>query len=61
MPLKFSEDVAKKLTEKHNVTQDEVRQCFENQEGRFLKDKREEHQTNPPSHWFIAEPTSGAF
>lgn len=37
MPLKFSEDVAKKLTEKHNVTQDEVRQCFENREGRFLR------------------------
>ena len=55
MPLKFSDDVAKKLAEKHNVTQDEVQQCFANVEGKFLKDPREEHQTNPPTHWFIAE------
>ena len=43
-----------KLLAKHGVTPREVEQCFENRAGRALSDTREEHQTNPPTYWFIA-------
>ena len=55
MPLYISPRVRKKLIEKHDVTEDEVRQCFLNVEGGFLRDTREQHDTNPPTYWFIAE------
>jgi hypothetical protein len=55
MPLWYSDDVRKKLAEKHKVSEDEVRQCFENREGDYLEDPREEHRTDPPTHWFVAE------
>ncbi len=54
MPLRFSDDVKKKLAEKHGVSEDEVRQCFENLEGEYVKETRIEHLTDPP-HWFVAE------
>jgi hypothetical protein len=50
-----SPKVAAKLQEKHGVTPDEVRQCFINREGGFLEDTREEHRTDPPTQWFVAE------
>jgi uncharacterized DUF497 family protein len=55
MALRFSDDVKKKLAEKHGVSEDEVRQCFENLEGEYVMEKRPEHLTDPPSHWFVAE------
>jgi hypothetical protein len=55
VPLYISEKVKAKLAEKHNVSPEEVTQCFENLEGGFLRDTREEHQTDPPTHWFISE------
>jgi predicted nucleotidyltransferase component of viral defense system len=55
MPLRFSEDVLKKLAEKHNVSEAEVRQCFENRDGNYIKDTREEHRTDPPTYWFVSE------
>jgi hypothetical protein len=55
MPLWYSDEVRKKLAEKHKVSEDEVRQCFENREGNYLEDMREEHRTDPPTHWFVAE------
>jgi len=56
MALWYSEDVRKKLAEKHKVSEDEVRQCFENSlDGNYIKDTREEHLTDPPTHWFISE------
>lgn len=53
MPLWYSDEVRKKLAEKHKVSEDEVRQCFENREGDYLEDTREEHRTDPPTHWFV--------
>jgi len=47
--------VAAKLAEKHGVTADDVRQCFENRDGGFLEDDREQHRTDPPTQWFIGE------
>jgi len=44
-----------KLLEKHNVTEKEVTECFYNRDRTALKDPREEHQTDPPTLWIIAE------
>ena len=55
MALWYSDDVRKKLSERHKVSEDEVRQCFENLDGEYIKDTREEHRTDPPTFWFIAE------
>lgn len=54
MGIKISDQISKKLFVKHNVTNEEVEQCFANIEGKFLLDNREEHQSNPPTLWFIA-------
>jgi hypothetical protein len=55
MAIVISDKVRRKLTEKHNVSEDEIRQCFVNGGDHFFRDNREDHQTNPPSHWFISE------
>ena len=55
MKLNISAQVREKLEKKHGVTENEIRQCFENREGGFLEDAREEHQTDPPTQWFVAE------
>ena len=59
MELYISEAVAKKLKEKHQVSEAEVRQCFLNREGKFAYDTREDHRTNPPTLWFIAPTDAG--
>lgn len=53
--MKISEKTLRKLLDKHNVTDEEVLQCFLNREGSFLIDDREDHTTNPPTFWFVAE------
>jgi len=55
MALIISSKIRAKLVEKHSVSKDEVEQCFTTREGKYLIDKREEHLTDPPSQWFIAE------
>jgi uncharacterized DUF497 family protein len=57
--LSISQRVAEKLLEKHGVEPKEVQQCFENRTGGFLEDTREQHQTDPPTQWFIGETNSG--
>lgn len=57
--LYISDDVAKKLKEKHGVGLEQVQACFENRERAYLFDKREEHLTDPQTRWFIAEYESG--
>src|SRR5580658_8504515 len=54
MPIVISPRIREKLEEKHGVSEDEIRQCFANVEGEFLRDTREEHQTDPPSWWYVA-------
>jgi uncharacterized DUF497 family protein len=51
--ISIAERVLEKLTTKHRVTAVEVR--FENRDGGLLEDDREEHRTDPPTQWFIAE------
>jgi len=55
----ISANVRDKLTNKHNVQINEICQCFCNREKGFLRDSREEHQSNPPTQWFVAETNNG--
>jgi uncharacterized DUF497 family protein len=55
MNLFASERVRDKLDKKHKVTLDEVRHCFLNKVGCYLRDTREQHETDPPTQWFISE------
>lgn len=50
----MSNDIVEKLRVKHGVTRREVEQCFENRVGTFLEDTREDHQSDPPTLWFVA-------
>lgn len=50
-----SPDLLHKLQNKHDVTRREIEQCFENRIGNYLEDDREEHRTNPPTLWFVAQ------
>jgi uncharacterized DUF497 family protein len=59
MKLNVSAKVRQKLADKHNVQIEEIIQCFSNRDKGFLKDTRENHQTNPPTLWFIAETDYG--
>lgn len=59
MGLVISAAVRKKLQMKHNVSETEVIECFANREKAFLKDTREEHDTDPPTLWFVAETDYG--
>lgn len=55
----ISEKIKYKLANKHNVTPQEVHECFANLCGKYLLDTREEHASNPPTRWFIAETNLG--
>lgn len=60
LKLSFSNDVEHKLGQKHAVSPREVLECFSNIEGEFfLIDSREDHTTDPPTLWFIAETDQG--
>ena len=55
----ISQKVQRKLEEKHCVSPDEIEQCFTNINGKFLFDRRENHRSNPPTQWFVAETDFG--
>lgn len=59
MILHISDEVEKKLSSRHRVTQLEIIECFGNRTRGTLIDKREEHKTDPPTQWFIAETDRG--
>src|SRR3990167_3249369 len=59
LDLCISMEVARKLHEKHGVTRDEIEECFYNRAKGLLEDTREQHQTVPPTLWFIAETDTG--
>ena len=59
MSIHFSDKVRLKLAVKHNIQPHEVEECFCNREKGFLTDTREDHKTNPPTQWFIAETDYG--
>lgn len=53
--INISKKIQAKLLDKHDVTEKEVHECFLNREGDSFKDIREEHLTDPPTLWFVAE------
>lgn len=57
----LSDVISQKLRIKHNLTAplSEITQAFANRTGNFLKDNREQHKTEPPTLWFIAETDFG--
>ena len=60
MALIISAKVLAKLAAKiPPVARDEVIQCFANRTGLNLIDDREEHESDPPTQWFIAETDYG--
>jgi len=59
MGLKISPGIKEKLKKKHCVTEEEITQCFTSRTGCYLMDMREDHQTDPPTLWFIAETDYG--
>jgi uncharacterized DUF497 family protein len=59
MSVVISPKIRDKLQAKHNVTLEEVEQCFCNRNGKCILDPREEHASNSPTLWFIAETYSG--
>jgi uncharacterized DUF497 family protein len=48
-----------KLDSKHTVEKEDIEQCFDNRCGFNLIDDREEHRTDPPTLWFIAQTRTG--
>lgn len=59
MGLIIAPRVREKLARKHRVSEEEFVQCFANRDGKFLFNTREEHRTDPPTHWFIAQTDFG--
>lgn len=62
MTIYISEKVQEKLENKHGgISPDEIDQCFANrpENAKFLKDRREQHRTDPPTLWFISETDRG--
>ncbi len=53
--LVISPKILAKLETRHGVSQREVVQCFYNQLRTTITDTREEHESDPPTEWFIAE------
>lgn len=59
IPLVISPAVREKLTSRHEVKEDEIKECFMNSEGKYVTDDREEHKSDPPTLWFIGETHKG--
>ncbi len=50
----ISPAILEKLENKHRVSRREIEQCFENIEGDYVEDTREEHKTDPATFWFVS-------
>lgn len=59
MNIFISDKTKNKLTDKHDLKFEDIKECFCNLEGEFLTDTREEHKTDPITQWFIAENNRG--
>ncbi len=57
--IKIDESIKQKLKIKHNVDCSEVLECIGNISKGFIKDTRESHLTDPPTHWFVEQTDSG--
>lgn len=50
----ISPAMLEKLETRHSVSRREIEQCFENREGDYVEDTREEHRTDPATLWFVS-------
>lgn len=57
--LVITHKVKTKLNQRHNVKESEIIEAFANREKGFLTDSREEHRSDPPTEWFVAETDFG--
>ena len=57
--LVIAPDIREKLEKKHQVKEGEIHECFMNIEGPYLEDTDEDHATDPPTEWFLAETDRG--
>ena len=57
--LIISSKISEKLKNKHGVRRVEIEECFLNRSGKVLRDTREEHNSDPPTVWFIEETHQG--
>ena len=56
MNIIISPKVRAKLSSKNPPVQlSEIHECFTNRTRTYLLDTREDHQSDPPTRWFIAE------
>jgi hypothetical protein len=53
--LVISPAIEGKLILKHQITRQDVEQCFLNRNRSYLIDNRINHQTEPATEWFIAD------
>lgn len=58
MTIIISGKILEKITSRE-ISEREIKQCFENISGTYLEDPREEHRTDPPTHWFVSETNCG--
>jgi uncharacterized DUF497 family protein len=56
--ISTSQKIAEKLAAR-GITLEDCKACFGNRTGKFLEDTRPQHQTVPPTYWFIAEDNKG--
>ncbi|MGY5797064.1 hypothetical protein [Rheinheimera faecalis] len=59
MAIKVSPRVRDKIENKHGLTIAEVHEAISGRLGKFLKDQREEHKSDPPTLWFIGSTDFG--
>lgn len=59
MAIKITPKTAEKLTQKHGVSVKEVEEAFANRGNVVLRDRREEHRSDPPTQWLISETNRG--
>jgi hypothetical protein len=57
--LIISPAIQGKLALKHGISRSDVEQCFRNRTRSYLIDNRLDHQTEPPTEWFISENDRG--
>ena len=57
LPMKFkiSPRVQEKLATRHQVSGQEILECFANRVGPYFIDDRADNQTDPATYWFVAE------
>lgn len=59
LSILISPSILQKLQTKHDVSEREVHQCFDNKCGMYVEEIRTEHKTDPSTLWFLADTNKG--